>query len=121
MHPIFGFVKDDGLRSLEHPIGHFHLAAAKLLPHLPADFRLVVVIGGQAVHKFYVCRRFVDQVHAYLVAWHKGFTPFRDLSFLTHPPPQVSVDKISIFDRINGVFGNAHTAAGDFAVFAGNV
>ena len=97
VHPVFRLVKDDALGPLEHLVGDFHGVPAEPFAHLLADDGLVVVEGGQAVHKHGLRPGGLHQGGVDLVGGQVGDPLGPDLHRLAHRDPHVGVEDVRPF------------------------
>ena len=100
VHAVFGLVEDDGLRTVEHLVGDFGVAAR-----------------GQAVHEHRVRLRFLHQGFVDLEGAEDG-RALGGFMLHAHGDADIGIDSIGAFDGGLCVLRQTHFAAvgrGDFA------
>ena len=98
-----GLVKDDALGPFEHLVGDLHGIPAEPLAHLFADEGLVVVEGGQAVHKDGLGPGGLHQGAVDLVGGQVGDPLGPGLRRLAHRDPHVGVKDVGAPGGSQGV------------------
>ena len=63
MHPVFGFVENDGSVAFKDFIGNFHAVDGEPVVDLLADGGLQVMEGRQAVHEAALITCIAHQIH----------------------------------------------------------
>ena len=85
MHSVFGLLKRDALRAIDHFIGHFQSAASRQVVHEAA------IIGGVS--------------HEGCVDLESGKIQltFVCFGFLAHTRPNIGIHRVGFFHRFDGV------------------
>ena len=103
MHPVLGLVKHDALGAFEYLVGHLHGIAAKALAHLLAHGGLVVVVGGQAVHKYCIRACNIHQILIDLIGSQIVDALRPNLYRFAHGHPHIGVQYVRALCGLDGV------------------